>query len=88
MSDDLKILMQKMSIWQKAAAELEGHVYVYGHNYFGFAVKVKLRGNANVERNFTKLCSKITKLFFKYFVDKENNYYLVVMYKVLKKNWK
>ena len=31
--------MRKRSTWQKAATELGGHVYVYGHNYSGFAVK-------------------------------------------------
>ena len=51
MSDDLKFLMRKRRTWQKAAAELGGHVYVYGHNYFGSAVKVKLQGIANIERN-------------------------------------
>ena len=85
MSNDLKFLMRKRSTWQKAAAELGGHVYVYGHNYFGFAVKVKLQGNANIERNLIDRIDQVMRqdnenLFFQYFVDKEKNYYLVIMY--------
>ena len=91
MSNDLKFLMRKRSTWQKAAAELGGHVYVYGHNYFGFAVKVKLQGNANIERNLIDRIDQVMQqdnenLFFQYFVDKEKNYYLVVMYEALEKN--
>ena len=85
--------MRKMSTGQKAAAELGEHVYIHGHNYFGFAVKVKLRGNANVERNFINIINQVMQqdnknLFFQYFINKEKNYYLLVMYKVLKKNLK
>ena len=75
---------------QKVAAERGVHVYVYGHHYFGFAVKVKLQGNANIERNLIDRIDQVMQqdnenLFFQYFVDKEKNYYLVVMYEKLKK---
>ena len=57
MYNDVKFLTQK-STWQKAVAELGGHFYMYGHKYFGFAVTVKLQGNANIERNIM-LTSKL-----------------------------
>ena len=90
MFNDLKFLMRKRSTWQKVAAERGVHVYVYGHHYFGFAVKVKLQGNANIERNLIDRIDQVMQqdnenLFFQYFVDKEKNYYLVVMYETLKK---
>ena len=92
MSNVLKFLMRKRSTWQKAAAERGGHVYVYGHHYFGFAVKVKLQGNANIERNLIDRIDQVMQqdnenLFFQYFVDKEKNYYLVVMYEALEKKF-
>ena len=68
------------------------NVYVYGHNYFGFAVKVKLQGNANIERNLIDRIDQVMQqdnenLFFQYFVDKEKNYYLAVMYEALEKKF-
>ena len=93
MSNDLKFLMQKRSTWQKVAAERGVHVYVYGHHYFGFAVKVKLQRNANIERNIIDRIDQVMQqdnknLFFQYFVEKEKNYHLVVMYEALEKNLK
>ena len=79
MSNVLKFLMRKRSTWQKAAAERGVHVYVYGHHYFGFAVKVKLQGNANIERNLIDRIDQVMQQdnenlllkTFQYFVDKE-----------------
>ena len=43
-------LIQQKKIWQKAAVEQGGHVYVYENNYFGFGLKVKLQENAKIEK--------------------------------------
>ena len=80
--------MRKESTCQKAVTELGGHVYVYRHNYFGFAVKVKLQGNANIQGNLVDRINQVMQqdnedLFFQYFVNKEKNGFLVVMYEAV-----
>ena len=55
---------------------------------FGFAVKVKAEGNADIDRIDQVMQQDNKNLFFQYLIDKEKNYYLVVMYEALEKNLK
>ena len=71
--------MRQKRIWQKAADELGGHVYVYGNNYFGFGVKVKLQENVEIGQNLERKINEVIQqdykdLFFRHFVDKEKNF--------------
>ena len=54
---------------------------------------LKLQGNANIQGNLIDRINQVMQqdnedLFFQYFVDKEKNCFLVVMYEALEKNLK
>ena len=66
MAPELKTLMKKGSIWQRAAADLGRTAYSYGSNFFGAL-------NCTIN-------SDCEKLNFYYLVDKEENYFLLVCF--------